>query len=96
MGLEAARKVAQAWAENAEKQFGMTCTVSEGQDSDVVEFTRAGATGHLTVTADRFDVDVELGMLLRALAGTIKAQIEQQLDGLLQAGREASSRAPGG
>lgn len=83
LGLAKARKVAWAWAEQVEREFGMECTVLEGDDGDTVEFTRAGVNGTLEVAADRFDLHAELGLLLGAFSKTIEREIEQRLDALL-------------
>lgn len=91
LGLAKARKIAWRWAEEVEKDFGMDCTVVEGDDEDVVEFKRAGVDGTLTVRADGFDLDTRLGLLLGAFAKTIEGQIEQRLDALLGG---ATSGAP--
>ena len=60
LGLKAARKVAWAWAEQAEADFGMACTVLEGETSDTVEFSRSGVNGQLIVAADHFDLQAKL------------------------------------
>ncbi|MDQ2927717.1 MAG: polyhydroxyalkanoic acid system family protein [Caldimonas sp.] len=83
LGLAKARKTAWQWAEAAEQKFGMECTVIEGDDSDVVEFTRAGVAGRLLVTADSFDLTAKLGLLVGAFRGRIEAEIEENLDALL-------------
>ena len=83
LGLAKARKVAWAWAEQAENRFDMQCTVIEGQTSDTVEFTRAGVNGRLIVAADHFDLDAKLGFLLGAFARTIETEIQKTLDDLL-------------
>jgi putative polyhydroxyalkanoate system protein len=83
LGLAKARKVAWQWAEEVEKQFGMECSVLEGETSDTVEFTRAGVNGQLIVAADHFDLDAKLGFLLGAFSKTIEAEIEKNLDALL-------------
>jgi putative polyhydroxyalkanoate system protein len=91
LGLPKARKVAWKWAEEVEKNFGMECTVIEGDGSDTVEFTRAGVDGTLIVAADHFDLDAKLGFLLGAFSKTIETEIEKHLDALL-----ASSKAKHG
>ena len=83
LGLAKARKTAWKWAETVEEKFGMECTVVEGEDSDVVEFTRAGVDGKLLVTADAFELDAKLGFLLGAFRGKIETEIEGYLDALL-------------
>jgi putative polyhydroxyalkanoate system protein len=89
LGLAKARKIAWQWAEQVEKDFGMECSVLEGETSDTVEFTRSGVAGRLIVAADHFDLDARLGFLLGAFAGTIEAEIEKTLDALL-----AGAKAP--
>ena len=91
LGLAKARKVAWAWAEQAEKKFDMACTVIEGEFSDTVEFTRSGVNGELVVAADHFDLDAKLGFLLGAFSKTIETEIQKELDTLL-----AKSAAGGG
>jgi len=83
LGLAKARKVAWQWAEEVEKKFGMECTVIEGPASDTVQFTRSGVNGQLIVATDHFDLRARLGFLLGAFAGTIEAEILQNLDQLL-------------
>jgi putative polyhydroxyalkanoate system protein len=93
LGLEEARKVAWKWAEEAERKFGMDCTVVEGDFSDTVEFARSGVKGQLIVAADHFDLQAKLGFLLGAFARTIETEIEKNLDDLLGA-RQALAKAP--
>ena len=93
LGLAKARKVAWDWAEQVEKQFGMACTVIEGETSDTIEFVRSGVKGVLVVAADHFDLGAKLGFLLGAFSKTIEAEIEKNLDTLLGAAA-AKKRAP--
>jgi len=90
LGLPKARKIAWKWAEEVEQQFGMECTVLEGETSDTVEFTRAGCNGRLIVAADHFDLDAKLGFLLGAFSKTIETQIQKNLDVLLTEGAAAT------
>ena len=83
LGLAKARKIAWAWAEQVEEKFDMECSVLEGETSDTVEFTRSGVSGTLVVAAHHFDLNAKLGFLLGAFAKTIEAEIEKNLDGLL-------------
>ena len=92
LGLKKAREVAWAWAEQAEGQFAMECTVIEGQTSDTVEFTRSGVNGTLIVAADHFDLHARLGFLLGAFSRTIETEIEANLDKLL--GESAAKIVP--
>ncbi len=94
LGLAKARKTAWQWAEAAEQKFGMECTVIEGHDSDLVEFTRAGVAGRLLVTADSFDLTAKLGLLVGAFRSRIEAEIEDKLDALLAgAGRRPAAKS---
>jgi putative polyhydroxyalkanoate system protein len=83
LGLAQARKTAWRWAEQVEAKFGMECTVIEGEDSDVVEFTRSGVDGKLVVTADAFDLTARLGLLVGVFRERIENEIEENLDTLL-------------
>ena len=83
LGLAKARKAAWKWAETVEEKFGMECTVIEGEDSDVVEFTRSGVDGRLLVTGEAFELNAKLGFLLGAFRSKIETEIEGYLDALL-------------
>ena len=92
LGLPKARKIAWQWAEDVEKRFDMACTVVEGKGGDTVEFTRPGVSGRLLVSAERFELEAQLGFLLGAFSKRIEAEIEQNLDALLAAGEAAKAR----
>ena len=92
LGLAKARKVAWAWAEKAEGEFGMECTVIEGKTSDTVEFKRSGVNGQLIVAGDHFALEAKLGFLLGAFRGTIEKEIVQTLDSLLSEGKSAAAK----
>ena len=47
---------------------------------NTLEFKRSGADGSIEVAADRVQVRLNLGLLLSALGGSIKAEIERMLD----------------
>ena len=83
LGLAQARKTAFQWAEQAESKFGLECTVIEGDDNDVVEFSRSGVDGKLVVTADAFDLTARLGLLVGMFRERIEGEIEGNLDALL-------------
>jgi putative polyhydroxyalkanoate system protein len=92
LGLAAARKIAWAWAEQAENEFDMSCTYEEGKQADEVQFTRSGVNGCLHVTADRFVLDAKLGFLLGAFKERIEAEIVKNLDTLLAAKKPAAKK----
>ncbi len=92
LGLAKARKIAWQWAEDAEARLGMECTVYEGEESDTIEFQRSGVKGELIVSADTFELQAKLGLLLGALRGTIEKEIEQELDKLLAGASKAAAK----
>lgn len=92
LGLAKARKVAWLWAEQVEKEFGMECSVLEGETSDTVQFTRSGVNGQLIVAADHFDLQAKLGFLLGAFAKTIEGEILKNLDTLLAKSAKPAAR----
>ena len=95
LGFAAARKVAFAWAEQAEQEFDMECTYVEGDDFDEVVFKRSGVSGLLQVSQDRFELTAKLGFLLGAFKDKIEAEIVKNLDALLAAkpANKAASKA---
>ena len=93
LGLAAARKVAFAWAEQAETEFGMECTYEEGKTADAVTFERSGVNGTLAVTKDRFELNARLGFLLGAFKDKIEGEIVKNLDALLAPQSAAKSTA---
>jgi putative polyhydroxyalkanoate system protein len=93
LGLAKARKLAWQWAEHVEEKFDLECTVLEGDDSDTVQFRRAGVSGELQVAAEHFDLQAQLGFLLGAFAKTIEAEIEKELDKLLAAHKPKAKKA---
>lgn len=80
LGLARARKVALKWAEHVEEKLDMECTIIEGDDEDVLEFTRSGVDGRMTVAATFFDLEAKLGFMLKPFLGTIEAEVGKQLD----------------
>lgn len=92
LGLSGARKIAWTWAEQAESEFGMSCTYEEGGDCDEVGFTRSGVDGKLTVSADHFELDAKLGFLLGAFKDRIEDEIVKNLDELLASAKPAARK----
>jgi putative polyhydroxyalkanoate system protein len=88
LGIARARKVALKWAEHVEKKLEMECTLIEGDDHDVLEFTRSGVEGRMIVAPTYFDLEAKLGFLLRPFLGMIEAEATRQLDEALA--REAA------
>ena len=80
LGLPAARRLARRWAEKAVADHGLHCRFDQGADADRVHFSRSGVSGTLDVTAERFRIDVRLGLLMSVFAGTFEAQLRQRLE----------------
>ena len=83
LGLEGARLVADRWREQAEQDWGMTCSVESGEAVDRMRFERSGVSGELSVSASRFDMQIKLGFLLGAYSSKIEEKIQANLDALL-------------
>lgn len=96
LGLEQARKIAFAWAEQVEQEFGMDCVYEEDVHADVVNFTRSGVVGTLQVTGTKFELDARLGFLLGAFKDRIESEIVKNLDQLLKpkAAAKTAAKAP--
>ena len=77
LGLARARKVALKWAEDVEEKLDMECTIIEGDDEDVLEFTRSGVEGRMIVAATFFDLEAKLGFLLKPFARPDRGRGEQ-------------------
>lgn len=85
LGLAGAREVARRWREQAESEWGMQCEASTEAGLDRLSFSRTGVSGVLTVSENRFELQLKLGFLLGAYSARIEQQIRQNLDELLGA-----------
>jgi putative polyhydroxyalkanoate system protein len=85
LGLHRARQLAQAWAEQAERDFQLECSLQTGEQVDTLNFSRTGVSGRLRVAADHFELEARLGFLLGAFSQRIEAEIARNLDALLKA-----------
>ena len=98
LSLDQAQSMAQQWARDAERDFGMETVLDKTADSaDIANaslavshphaerwtFKRSGVHGSLVTSAQRFELELHLGFLLGAFKDKIKQQIEQNLDQLL-------------
>jgi len=92
LGLPRARKVALKWAQHVEARLEMACTLIEGDDYDVLEFTRSGVDGRMIVAPTHFELEASLGLLLRPFLGAIQAEAGKQLDEALA---KEEARGPG-
>lgn len=81
LGLATAREKAEALAQRLASEYDVKYRWS----GDTLEFKRSGVDGSIAVGGDSVRVELKLGLLLSALGGTIKREIEETLDKHLQA-----------
>ncbi|CAD5105765.1 polyhydroxyalkanoic acid system family protein [Zestomonas carbonaria] len=76
LGRAAAREKAEQLAERLAREYDVRYRWS----GDTLEFKRSGADGRIEVGDDSVRVELKLGLLLSALSGSIKREIEKTLD----------------
>ncbi|AOE87871.1 polyhydroxyalkanoic acid system family protein [Pseudomonas sp. TCU-HL1] len=76
LGREAVREKAEKLAERLAREYD----VRYQWRGDTLEFKRSGADGQIEVSDARVRVEVKLGLLLSAMSGSIKREIEKALD----------------
>ncbi|MBP5072929.1 polyhydroxyalkanoic acid system family protein [Pseudomonas chlororaphis] len=76
LGKEAAREKADQLAQKLADQYGLEPQWS----GDTLNLKRSGVKGAVQVGDDSIRVDVELGLLMSAMSGMIKSEIEKALD----------------
>ncbi len=81
LGREAAREKAEQLAERLAREYD----VRYRWNGDCLEFKRSGADGRIDVSEDSVRVQLNLGLLLSAMSGSIKREIEDVLDKNLSA-----------
>ncbi len=74
--LARAKRLAEAIAGRLRDQYGG----SYAWEGNTLHFNRTGASGHVTVTRERFEVLVEIGWLLRPFQGIIEREIQAFCD----------------
>ena len=98
LSLDKAQAIAQQWALDAERDFGMAILLEKAankanvvsatsngapQTVDRWNFKRSGVHGSLVLSAQSFELELHLGFLLGAFQDKIKQQIEKNLDQLM-------------
>jgi putative polyhydroxyalkanoate system protein len=76
LGKEAAREKAEKLAQKLSEQYGLEPQWS----GDTLNLKRTGVKGAVHVSEDSIRVDVELGLVMSAMSGMIKSEIEKALD----------------
>ena len=80
LGLPAARLHAQRWADKATAKFGVQCRYEAGDAQDVLHFSGNGMDGQLYVSAERLQLQAELGFLAAMFQDKIEAKLNEQFD----------------
>lgn len=76
---------ARALAEKAAASLAAEYDLSHEWHGNSLHFHRSGVDGQMHVTASEIQLDVKLGLLLRAFKGKLLQHIERELDQLLPA-----------
>ncbi|CAG8868589.1 hypothetical protein PS726_04912 [Pseudomonas fluorescens] len=79
LGKAAAREKADKLAQKLSDQYGLEPQWS----GDTLNLKRSGVKGAVHISEDSIKVDVELGLMMSAMSGMIKAEIEKALDKVL-------------
>jgi len=80
LGTENARAQVEAFAQSLKEEL----QIDYAWDGNRLIFKRVGASGTLEVGADSLDLDIELGLSLSLLAGSIERDINKRLDDALK------------
>lgn len=81
LGLAAARAAAEAMAERLARKFDL----KGDWQGNVLRFQRPGVTGSLEVGDRDLHLSVSLGLLLKAMKGSIESAVREELDALIAA-----------
>lgn len=76
LGKDGARAKAEKLAHQLQERYGLQPSWS----GDTLNLKRSGVKGTLTVAEDSLRIEVELGLLMSAMSGTIQSEIEKALD----------------
>ncbi|MBP1127334.1 MULTISPECIES: polyhydroxyalkanoic acid system family protein [Pseudomonas] len=76
LGKEGARAKADTLAQKLQDKYGVASVWS----GDTLNLKRSGVKGTVRVDEDLLRIDVELGLLMSAMSGTLKTEIEKALD----------------
>ncbi len=81
LGLESARRIARIWAKNVTQKLDMNCNTVAGEQTDRVEFSRAGVKGYMEVAASYIEIRATLGILFSPFAKQAQEELGRRLDG---------------
>lgn len=80
LGIEAARAATEKVAERLEEKV----QVRWRWDGDVLHLERSGAKGTIAVTGSDVHVQIELGMVLRPMKGSVEQKVHDYLERYLR------------
>ncbi len=75
-------------------QDGPDLQHQQGAEQDVIAFERSGVNGTMTVTADSFDVNIKLGLMMKAFKPMIEAEMAKNVSRMVE-GLRAPRPEPG-
>lgn len=76
LGKAVAREKADKLANKLKEHYGLESSWS----GDTLSLKRSGVNGTVKVTEDALRIEVHLGLLMSAMSGTLKSEIEKALD----------------
>ncbi|KTC22943.1 polyhydroxyalkanoic acid system protein [Pseudomonas marginalis ICMP 9505] len=76
LGKAGARAKAEKLASKLKERYGLEPSWS----GDTLNLKRSGVKGTVLVAEDSLRIEVELGLLMSAMSGTLKSEIEKALD----------------
>ncbi|AZF13119.1 hypothetical protein C4J93_4969 [Pseudomonas sp. R2-37-08W] len=76
LGKEGARAKADLLAQKLKDKYGLESSWS----GDTLNLKRSGVKGTVLVADDSLRIEVELGLLMSAMSGTLKSEIEKAVD----------------
>ena len=87
LGLKGARIAADKMAEKLSEKFDL----SGEWNGNVLNFSRPGVSGNLTISEHEMSLEVTLGFLLKAMKGPIEKSVYEQLDKVLREAKPAAA-----
>ncbi len=83
LGIDRARELAREWMDDAARKMGLSCKHEQGADRDTITFERMGVTGTMLVSGNSFDLDVNLGLMMKAFKPMIEAEVSRNLASII-------------
>jgi putative polyhydroxyalkanoate system protein len=84
LGMDKARELATHWVEDTAKKMGLTCQHEQGATQDTISFERMGVHGTMLVSPTSFDLNIKLGMMMKAFKPMIEAEVSKNLTRIIE------------